>query len=382
MIYLDNAATSFPKPPEVAAAISDFLLTSAGNPGRSGHSLALAAQAVVAAGRRSLARLVGVADPERVAFALNGTDAVNQALWGLLGPGDRVVSTSMEHNAVARPLHALAGLGVDVVQVACAPDGTLDPTDVERELRAAPTRLLVMTHASNVCGALLPVAEVTRLAHQHGTLVLVDAAQTAGVIPLDVHQLGVDLLAAPGHKGLRGPTGTGLLYVAPEVRLRPLRQGGTGSASEQLAHPGEMPELLEAGTVNTVGIAGLAAAVEVLQRQGVDAVHARENTLTTRLLDGLFETPGVHIHGPSDPSQRVAVVSVSLDGWEPTDAAAALDASFDIAVRAGLHCAPLAHRTLGTYPAGTVRLSLGPLTTEDEIDRTLDAFRELSGSPS
>lgn len=380
MIYLDNAATSFPKPPEVATAISDFLRDAAGNPGRSGHSLALAAQAVVAATRTSLARLLNVPDPARVAFTHNGTDAVNQALWGLLDPGDRVVSTTMEHNAVARPLFTLATRGVDVVHVPCASDGTLDPEDLEEELRAAPTRLVVMTHASNVCGSVLPAPEAVRLAHEYGALMLLDAAQTAGVIPIDAPGLGVDLLAAPGHKGLLGPTGTGILYVAPGVRLRPLRQGGTGSVSEQLAHPDEMPELLEAGTVNTVGIAGLGASVRLLRNEGVEALRAREMTLITRLLQGLRAIPGLHVHGPLDGVNRVAVVSVTVDGWEPVDAAAALDTAFGIAVRAGLHCAPLAHRTLGTYPSGTVRLSPGPSTAEEEIDLTVRALGELARS--
>ena len=357
MIYLDNAATSFPKPPEVAQAITEFLSHSAGNPGRSGHSLALAAQAVVADTRRLLAALLGVPDPARLAFTLNATDALNLALWGLLQPGDRVVTTGMEHNAVARPLFALAERGVDVVRLPCAPDGTLDLHDLERELQSATTRLVVMTHASNVCGTILPIRAAAELAHRHGALFLVDAAQTAGVLPIDVQEQSIDLLAIAGHKGLRGPTGTGALYVAPGVRLTPLRQGGTGTRSEQLSQPEEMPDALESGTVNTVGIAGLGAALRVLQATGIGAVRARESALTARLLAGLQEIAGLTIHGPADRSQRVAVVSVTLRGWEPVDVGAALDSAFGIAVRAGLHCAPLAHRTLGTFPLGTVRLA-------------------------
>jgi len=382
VIYLDNAATSFPKPPEVAEAITDLLTHRAGNPGRSGHSLALAAEAVVAETRRLLAALLGIQDPARLAFTLNATDALNLAMWGLLRAGDRVVTTSMEHNAVARPLFALAERGVDVVRLPSASDGTLDLDDLERELRAAPTRLVVMTHASNVCGTILPIRAAAELAHRHGALILVDAAQTAGVLPIDVQEQSIDLLAIAGHKGLLGPTGTGGLYVAPGVRLTPMRQGGTGARSEQLSQPEEMPDALESGTVNTVGIAGLGAALRVLQATGIEAVRARESALTARLLAGLREIGGVTVYGPVEPSQRVAVVSVTLRGWEPVDVQAALDSAFGIAVRAGLHCAPLAHRTLGTFPLGTVRLAPGYSTTDDQIDQTLAALRELTLSAS
>ena len=378
VIYLDNAATSFPKPPEVAEAILEFLTHKAGNPGRSGHSLAVAADAVVAETRRSLASLLGVRDPSRLVFTLNGTAALNLAMYGLLRPGDRVVTTSMEHNSVARPLFALAERGVDVIWLPCAQDGSLDLEDLDRALRAAPTRLVAMTHASNVCGTILPIGAAAELAHRHGALLLVDAAQTAGVLPIDVTGQSIDLLAFPGHKGLLGPTGTGALYVAPGVHLTPMQQGGTGTHSELLSQPDELPFALEAGTVNTVGIAGLSAALRVLKATGIEAVRAREASLVERLLAGLQEIRGVTVHGPLDSAQRVAVVSVILHGWEPVDVGAALDSAFGIAVRPGLHCAPLAHRTLGTFPLGTVRLAPGYSTTDDEIDQALVALRELS----
>jgi len=380
VIYLDNAATSFPKPPAVAESIVDFLEHSAGNPGRSGHSLAIAAQGVVAATRRQLASLFGAPDPARIVFALNATDALNTALWGLLRPGDRVVTTSIEHNAVARPLHALAERGVEVTRVDCAPDATLDLDDLERALRSGPVRLVAMCHASNVAGTILPVREAAQLAHEHGALFLLDAAQTAGVLPIDVVEMGLDLLAFPGHKALLGPTGTGGLYVAPGVVLSPLRQGGTGTRSEEEKQPEELPEALEVGTLNTVGIAGLGAALRYLQERGQPAIRAHELALTTRLIDGLRDIPGLRIHGTGDPARQVATVSVSLEGWEPVDLGAVLDSSFGIAVRSGLHCAPLAHRTLGTYPRGTVRFSPGCFTTHDEIDQALVALRKLAGS--
>jgi cysteine desulfurase family protein len=327
-----------------------------------------------------VAALFGIWDRDRLIFTLNGTDALNQALHGLLRPGDRVITTGMEHNAVARPLFALAERGVEVVWLPGAADGSLDLADLERELKSAPTRLVVMTHASNVCGTILPIGAAAELAHAYGALILVDAAQTAGVLPIDVAELSIDLLAFPGHKGLLGPTGTGGLYIAPGVSLIPMRQGGTGSHSELPSQPVELPDAFESGTVNTVGIAGLGAAVKVLQETGIEAVRTRESTLCGRLLAGLQEIDGVRIHGVLDPAARVAVVSVTLRGWEPIDASAALDSAFGIAVRSGLHCAPLAHRTLGTFPLGTVRLAPGQLTTEDEIDQTLAALRELVAS--
>ncbi len=237
MIYLDNAATSFPKPPAVGEAMSGFLAARAGNPGRSGHALAVAAQRVVWETRRLLASLFGVADPARVVFALNATDALNVALWGAVRPGDRVVTTALEHNAVARPLAALADRGVEVTRVPCGRDGTLDPDDLGRALEAGPARLVAMIHASNVAGTILPARDAAKIAHEHGALFLLDAAQTAGVLPIDVVEMGIDLLAFPGHKALLGPTGTGGLYVAPSVKLAPLRQGGTGTRSEEERQP-------------------------------------------------------------------------------------------------------------------------------------------------
>lgn len=380
MIYLDNAATSFPKPPAVAEAMAEFLAHSAGNPGRSGHAIAVAAQRTVADARRLLASFLGAPEPTRVVFTQNATEGINLALWGLLRPGDRVVTTEVEHNAVARPLSALSDRGVTVTRVRCGTDGALDLADLERALKAAPARLVAMVHASNVSGTILPAAEAARLAHDHGALFLLDAAQTAGVLPLDVARMGVDLLAFPGHKALLGPTGTGGLYVAPGVKLAPLRQGGTGIHSEEERQPEDLPEALEAGTLNTVGIAGLAASLRYLATSGVETVRSRELALTARLLSGLREVRGVRVHGTGDPRRQVGTVSISIDGWDPADAAAVLDSSFGIAVRAGLHCAPLAHRTLGTFPAGTIRISVGCFTTEEHVDCALSAVRALASS--
>ena len=382
MIYIDNAATSFPKAPGVAEAMVRTLTDAGGNPGRSGHALAVAAQGVVNETRRRLAALLGAPDPSRLVFTANATDALNQALFGLLRPGERVVTTSLEHNAMVRPLAALARRGVTVERVACAPDGTIDLDDLARALQVRPTRLVAMLHASNVSGTILPAREAARLAHDHGALFLLDAAQTAGALPIDVRELGIDLLALPGHKGLLGPPGTGALYVAAGVTLTPLRYGGTGVRSEDELMPEELPEGLEAGTLNTLGLAGLGAALRYLSERGVAAVRAHEVALTERLLAGLREISGLRVHGVADPARQVATVSISLPGWEPTDLAAVLDSSFGIAVRAGLHCAPEAHRTLGTFPAGTVRLSSGCFTTSEDIDQVVKALGHLAVAPT
>jgi cysteine desulfurase / selenocysteine lyase len=380
LVYLDNAATSFPKAPGVGARMAAFVDAEAGNPGRSGHRLALAAGAVVEDTRGRLARLLGVPDPARLAFTSSATDALNLALWGSLRPGDRVVTSSVEHNAVARPLRALADTGVEVVTVPASPDGSVDPGDLERALRR-PTRLVALVHASNVTGTILPVAELTAVAHAAGASFLLDAAQTAGSIPIDASALGVDLLALPGHKGLLGPTGTGALYVAPGCSVRPLRQGGTGTRSEDDRQPAELPEALEAGTQNTVGLAGLGAALRYLEERGVGAIADHERGCVRGLLDGLAGIPGITVYGVTDEARRASVVSLTVAGWEPADLAAVLDSSFAIASRAGLHCAPAAHRSLGTFPSGTLRLSPGPFTTGHEIDRAIEALRQLAGVP-
>jgi len=383
VVYLDNAATSFPKAPGVAEAVSAHLTHAAGNPGRSGHGLALAAQAAVEEARRRLAALLGAEDPSRLAFTANATDALNVALWGLCREGDRVLTSGLEHNAVVRPLAELeVRRGVRVERLPCGPEGTLDLAALEAALRAGPARLVALVHASNVSGAILPVEEAARLARAHGALVLVDASQTAGVLPLDLPALGADVVAFPGHKGLLGPTGTGALWVAPGLALPSLRQGGTGLRSEEERHPSRMPEALEAGTQNVAGLAGLAAALRHLQERGVAAVRAHEEALTARLLGRLGELRGVEVVGPAAARRRVGVVSLRVEGWEPGDLAAALDASFGIAVRGGLHCAPAAHRSLGTFPAGTVRLSPGALTTPEEIDAAAAALAELATAPA
>lgn len=378
-MYLDNAATSYPKPEPVYQAMDRFLRDAGANPGRSAHRLAVSAASAVAQTRLLVSRFFNAPAPERVAFTLNTTDALNLALKGVLEPGDHVVTTSMEHNSVARPLRKLEAGGVTVTFVAASQEG-LAAVEVLAAAITPATRLVAVTHASNVTGTLQPIAEVGRLCRERGLLLLVDAAQTAGVFPVDVQSMGIDLLAFPGHKGLLGPPGTGGLIVSEGVSLDTLREGGTGSESESERQPDGMPERLEAGTLNTVGIVGLGAGLQFIQETGRQRIQAHENNLVQRLMRGLAEISGVTLYGPPPGTERASVVSFNVAGWEPQDAAAVLDATFEIQCRAGLHCAPLAHRTIGTFPAGTLRFSPGFFNTEGEIDAAVEAVGQLAGS--
>lgn len=375
MIYLDNAATSWPKPPGVAQAMVDFLERAGGNPGRSGHTLSIEAGRTVYAVREQVAAHFNAPDPMRVIFTHNGTHALNLALQGLLRPGDRVVASGMEHNAVMRPLRQLESEGVEVVVAPCRRDGWLDPADLVKAVSPG-TRLVVMLHASNVTGTIMPVAEAAAIAHRGGALFLLDAAQTAGALPLDVRALGVDLLAFTGHKSLLGPPGSGGLVIGPDVvldTLRPLYRGGTGSRSESEQQPIDLPDKYESGTPNGVGIAGLGAALAWIQARGVDALRAHEQTVTQALIDGLMQVDGITVHGTGDARLSTAVVSIAHATLSVSDIGLRLDEEHGVLTRVGLHCAPAAHRTIGTFPSGTVRLAPGPFTTLDDIDAAVRA---------
>ena len=377
MIYLDNAATSYPKPPEVIAAVTSFLSDVGVGAGRGSHRQGLAANRMVYEARERLASLFHMADSSRVVFTHSATESLNLAVAGFLRPGDHVVTTTVEHNSLARPLHRAAQKGVTVTQVACDRAGCLDPRDVAAALRPE-TRLIALSHCSNVTGAIQPVAAIGSLARSRGIVFLLDAAQSAGCLPLDVTGLSVDLLAAPGHKGLLGPQGTGFLYIAPGLELEPLLVGGTGGASSDSDQPRSCPERYESGTLNTPGIAGLSAGVEYIIRTGVDRIHRHEHSLIRLLLDGLGEIPGVTVHGPADPERRGGVISLTLAGRDPSEVGFRLDHDFAVMARVGLHCAPNAHRTIGTYPSGTIRVSPGYTSTEAEIADFLHALRAIA----
>jgi cysteine desulfurase family protein len=379
MIYLDNAATSWPKPPEVLKAMVDVLEHAGGNPGRSGHQLSIEAARVMYDTREDIARFFNISDPTRVIFTSNGTHAINIVLRGLLKPGDRVVTSSMEHNAVMRPLRSLEEKGVIVDVVPCASDGSLNVNDVATAVNSD-TRLVIILHASNVTGTILPIAEVASIAHRAGALLLADAAQTAGVLPIDVKALGIDFLAFTGHKGLQGPPGIGGLVISDHVdasQVEPLMRGGTGSQSELEEQPEFLPDKFESGTPNIVGIAGLRAGIHWLMDRGIKAIREHEKELTRVLINGLSRISNIKLYGTHDLEKRIAIVSFTATGRRVSDIGLKLDEGYHILSRVGLHCAPAAHKTIGTFPEGTVRLASGVFTTMGDIKEAVSAVEKV-----
>ncbi len=378
VIYFDNAATSWPKPAATTVAMVRYAEEIGGSPGRSGHRRSLAAARIILEARETLAELFGIDDALRIVFTRNATEALNIALLGLLNPGDHVITSRMEHNSVMRPLRHLETQGVRLTAVRSDGTGLLDADEVRKAIETR-TRLLVVTHASNVTGTIQPIAELGKLAREHGLLLCVDAAQTAGALPIDVPSMGIDLLAFSGHKSLFGPQGTGGLYIGPglEQRLRPLMYGGTGSRSEHEAQPDFLPDKYEAGTPNTIGIAGLVAGVRFVLSVGADKIRQHEEALTARFLRGLAALSGITVYGPPGAAGRTAVVSFNMAGVSPSEAALDFDERFGILCRPGLHCAPAAHRTIGTLPRGTIRFGFGYFNREEEIDIALKAIESL-----
>lgn len=391
MVYLDNAATTFPKPDAVHDGVASFMKTLAGNPGRGGHRLAAGASRMVDDARLALARFIGAgATPERVVFAMNCTDALNIAVKGAVGGGvpngpstPHVVASVLEHNSVSRPLQQLALDGaIALARVSANGAGYLDPADVAAACTDR-TRLVAITHASNVLGSVQPVAAIAAAVRERTggrAWLLVDAAQTIGIEPIDVLADGVDLLAFPGHKALLGYPGSGGLYVAPRVTLRPWREGGTGGDSKRPVQPDEYPHRLEGGTHNTAGIASLAEGLRFIAATGRETIRAHELRLTGRLLDGLSQIGAVRVHGPRGTRDRVGTVAFGVDGYSSQDVAAILDGSFDIAIRAGLHCAPTCHRHIGTFPDGAVRASVGWFNTDADVDALVSAVAQLTAT--
>jgi cysteine desulfurase/selenocysteine lyase len=382
MIYLDNAATSWPKPAEVIQAMTDAMERAGGNPGRSGHRLSIAAARVVYDCREKLAGFFNIPDPLKVIFTANATQAINLVLRGFLKPGDRVVTTSMEHNAVMRPLRFLENRGISLKICYCAEDGSPDLQEMSRMIDSR-TKLVVMTQASNVSGAILPVEEVTSIAHQYGVPVMVDAAQSAGGITIDMQNSGADLLAFTGHKELLGPTGAGGLVINKDFdvsQIEPLIFGGTGSRSESEDQPEDLPDKYESGTANLVGIAGLSAGLDWINQRGLDSIREHTRSLTSALIEGLSVIPGVKVYGTLDAGNSVAIVSFTMARNRVSEVGFRLDEEYGILTRVGLHCAPAAHRTLNTFPEGTVRLSPGIFTSMEDIQQTLKAIQEIARS--
>ena len=403
MIYLDNAATSFPKPAAVAEEMARFVREDAANPGRAGHRMAVNAEKMLDRVRLKIARLFDITESERVIFAMNCTDALNMAIKGVVHPinGEKphVVTTVLEHNSVSRPLQAMVEAGeLDVSRVDCDDDGFVSPDDII-DAMTDQTVLVVMTHASNVLGTIQDIATVGEKVRERGALFCVDAAQTAGIVPISVREMNIDLLAMPGHKSLYGPTGTGALYVGdrcPEPaeavaathepgnldqqitrRLRPWREGGTGGDSSTPTQPALYPYYLEGGTPNTIGIAGLGVALDYHAEHDMNGTLEHERKLLNLIHDRLNDDDRFTLYGPETPDQCVGTLCLNVEGYEASDVATILDDSFNIAVRSGLHCAPYIHKRLGTFPSGAVRISPGPWNTAAHITELLDALDQL-----
>jgi cysteine desulfurase / selenocysteine lyase len=379
LIYLDNAATSFPKPIEVLREMVETYARVGVSPGRGNHDLATQAGDLVDQARSQVARFFGAPDPTRVIFAANATDALNTVIGGLVRPGDHVVATRLDHNSVLRPLHHLAQRGI--INYDLAPfdgRGFVDPDAVAALLRPN-TRAVVMTHASNVIGTIQPVAEIARLCAERGVPLLLDIAQSAGQVPIDMTAAGIAAVAFTGHKSLYGPSGIGGLVLMPGLDVETTRFGGTGMDSASLVHSQAWPLRLEAGTLNLLGVIGLSLGIAFVERQGLAELHAREMALLARLRDGLAAIPGVTLYCADDLAGHLPVLVANVAGIHPQDVGAILDGDFGIAVRVGVHCAPLVHRDLGTIERGAVRFSLGAFTTDEEIDLAIEAMNAIAG---
>jgi cysteine desulfurase family protein len=380
MIYFDNPATSWPKPPQVKEAMDRFMEEVGANPGRSGHFRSIEAARIVFETREALSVLFHVKDSSRIVFTLNATESINLALKGLLNPGGHVITSSMEHNSVMRPLRDLEKKGIELSVIPCSNEGMLDPKEVERKIRSN-TKMVVLNHGSNVTGTLLPIKEVGFITKRHDLLFLVDAAQTAGTCPIDVEREGIDLLAFTGHKSLYGPQGTGGLVIGERIQEKemiPLKQGGTGSRSEFEDQPDFLPDCFESGTPNGVGLAGLLAGVQFVLEKGVEEIRQNEMPLIEKLIKGLKEIPQVRLYGPENQGDRIATLSFNVAQRSPSEMASRLEKEFGILCRPGLHCAPAAHRTLGTFPEGTIRFGLSAFSTEAEIETAIQAVSQIA----
>jgi cysteine desulfurase / selenocysteine lyase len=373
-LYLDNAATSYPKPPSVFEALRHAMEKVGATPGRGAYRHAREALKIVAQARDKVAQMLGISNAESVVFTKNATESINVVLKGWLRQGDRVVMSGMEHNSVVRPLTRLSKTGITIETIHCTQGGQIDLDDLHRRIKAPP-RLAVLVHASNVNGALEPVEEAAKICSVAGVPLLLDAAQTAGIQPIHADRWNLGMLACSGHKALLGPQGVGILYVRRDLDVLPLMEGGTGSRSEEFMQPEYCPDRYESGTPNLPGIAGLSAGIEFILKQGMDSIRGHELGLGTFLEEGLADIPGVIVYRPE--VRGTGAVSFTIDGLNPGEAGSLLDVGFDIAVRTGLHCAPLAHQTLGTYPEGTVRVSPGYSTTADDIEYFLGSMRSL-----
>ena len=376
MIYFDNAATTLRKPRCVIEAVTEAM-GSMGNSGRGVHSGALSAARTIYDTRAALAKLFGAEGPERIAFTANSTEALNMAIKGLLAPGDHVITTALEHNSVLRPLYELEDRGMELTILPADTLGNICCEDFEKEIRPT-TRAIVTTHGSNLTGNLLDIEKIGSIARAHGLTYIVDASQTAGVFDIDVQRMNIDILCFTGHKGLLGPQGTGGLYVREGIEIRPLLSGGSGVQTYLRSHPPQMPTVLEAGTLNGHGIAGLGAAVKYLQETGLDTIRQKEQALMWDFYEAVRQIPGIRVYGDFSTGERCAIVSLNVRDYDSGEVSDALSEEYGIATRPGAHCAPLMHRALGTVDQGAVRFSFSHFNTEEEIKIAVSALQELA----
>ncbi|OUQ86156.1 cysteine desulfurase [Brevibacillus brevis] len=380
IIYLDNAASTWPKPPAVKEMMAEVIEDFAANPGRGGHALAMKASKAVFRTRVQVSRLFGIQNPNNLFFYLNATQALNQAIKGFLQAGDHVISSSVEHNSVRRPIEFMRKNNqVEATFVEPREDHQFYVEDFAKAITPS-TRLIVVSHASNLTGVILPVAELGKLAKEHGITFLVDASQSAGVLAIDVEAMNIDMLAFPGHKGLYGPQGTGGLYVSSDIDLEPLIHGGTGSQSEAIDQPTTRPDRYESGTLNTVGLAGLQAGVDFVMEKGVDNIRQHEWELVKQTIFGLQQIDGVHVYGPGIEIERVAVVAFNIGEVDAAEVSFILDQQYGIATRSGFHCTPLGHQTAGTEQRGAVRASFGIFNSEKDVEALHNAVREIAAA--
>lgn len=376
--YFDHAASSWPKPPEVIEAMKQAVEEYGANPGRGSHYLAMKASRTLFQTRKRLAELFRINNENDISFCINTSYALNQAIQGYLREGDHVITTALEHNSVRRPLEYLKRkIGISVTYLPADERGQIDLNELKAALTNK-TRMLIVNHSSNLLGTILPIDKMSEIVKKKDVCVLADAAQTAGTYPIDVRQLGIDMLAFPGHKGLLGPQGTGGLYVRSGIELEPLIHGGTGSRSEEVLQPDVLPDRFETGTQNTPGIAGLGAGVAKVLEETPEKIHRREWELTQMLMEGLLQIRGIQLLGPPLGEPRTGIVSFTLAGWDASEVAYVLDREYQIAVRAGHHCSPLAHQTAGTEKTGAVRASVGFYTSEDEVRYFIDAVKAIA----
>lgn len=377
MIYFDNAATTFPKPDVVYDEIMTAMKEYGANPGRSGHKLALKAGRGVYETRELISKLFNVKNPMNTILTFNATESLNIGIKGILKPGDHVITTSMEHNSVLRPIKYLERFGIDSTIVKGDSKGRINASDIQKSIKKN-TKLIINTHVSNLTGTIMPIKEIGEIAKKNEIIYMVDAAQSAGVYKIDVEDMNIDLLAFPGHKGLLGPQGTGGLVVREGLLLEGFMQGGTGSASHSLDQPDIFPDKFESGTANAPGMIGLGAGIKYIQDRGIDDIRRYEENLTEHFIEEAKKIEGVILYGPLNTKEQGAVVALNIKDADSSEVAYILDEEYNIAVRPGLHCAPLAHETIGTLEQGVVRFSFGIFNTHDEIDFCIKALRDIA----